>query len=98
MHAPLDLKAKIETVTKARLKPWRWIGVIAVIAVGITAYFARDTLTSLFNGGSATPVILVSGNIEAHQAVLGFKTVQSRIVELPFDEGGTSNRRKGELP
>ena len=32
-------------------------------------------------------VIFVSGNIEAHQSVLGFKTVQSRIVELPFDEG-----------
>jgi HlyD family secretion protein len=31
--------------------------------------------------------ILVSGNIEAHQSVLGFKTVQSRIVELPFNEG-----------
>jgi len=29
----------------------------------------------------------VSGNIEAHQSVLGFKTVQSRIVELPFNEG-----------
>jgi HlyD family secretion protein len=31
--------------------------------------------------------ILVSGNIEAHQSVLGFKTVQSSIVELPFNEG-----------
>jgi hypothetical protein len=26
----------------------------------------------------------VSGNIEADQSGLGFKTVQSRIVELPF--------------
>lgn len=31
--------------------------------------------------------LLVSGNIEAHQSVLSFKTVQSRIVALPFDEG-----------
>src|SRR5208283_2867344 len=31
----------------------------------------------------------VSGNIEAHESVLSFKTVQSRIVELPFDEGQT---------
>ncbi|MFZ0694094.1 MAG: efflux RND transporter periplasmic adaptor subunit, partial [Alphaproteobacteria bacterium] len=31
--------------------------------------------------------LIVSGNIEAHESVLGFKTVQSRIVELPFDEG-----------
>jgi HlyD family secretion protein len=32
-------------------------------------------------------VLVLSGNIEAHQSVLSFKSVQSRIVELPFDEG-----------
>jgi HlyD family secretion protein len=31
--------------------------------------------------------LVVSGNIEAHESVVSFKTVQSRIVELPFDEG-----------
>ena len=31
--------------------------------------------------------IVVSGNIEAHESVVSFKSVQSRIVELPFDEG-----------
>jgi len=31
--------------------------------------------------------LIVSGNIEAHESVVSFKTVQSRIVELPFDEG-----------
>jgi HlyD family secretion protein len=31
--------------------------------------------------------LVVSGNIEAHESVLSFKTVQSRIDELPFDEG-----------
>lgn len=31
--------------------------------------------------------LFVSGNIEAHESVLGFKDVQSRIVEIPFDEG-----------
>ncbi len=31
--------------------------------------------------------LLLSGNIEAHESVLSFKSVQSRIVELPFDEG-----------
>jgi HlyD family secretion protein len=35
----------------------------------------------------ATNSLVVSGNIEAHESVLSFKTVQSRIVELPFDEG-----------
>jgi HlyD family secretion protein len=34
-----------------------------------------------------TNILVVSGNIEAHESVLSFKTVQSRIVELPFDEG-----------
>jgi HlyD family secretion protein len=39
--------------------------------------------------GLAKPptTLAVSGNIEAHESVLGFQTVQSRIVELPFDEG-----------
>ena len=91
MHAPLDLKSKLETVTKAGTKDgtkrWRSILVVAVAAVGIAAYFGRDTLTTWFGGASVAPVILVSGNIEAHQSVLGFNTVQSRIVELPFDEG-----------
>ena len=32
-------------------------------------------------------VLLLSGNIEAHESVLSFKTVQSRIIELPFNEG-----------
>ena len=31
----------------------------------------------------------MSGNIEAHESVVSFKTIQSRIVELPFDEGAT---------
>jgi HlyD family secretion protein len=31
--------------------------------------------------------LLLSGNIEAHESVLSFKTVQSRIVDLPFNEG-----------
>ena len=31
--------------------------------------------------------IILSGNIEAHESVLSFKGVQSRIVELPFNEG-----------
>lgn len=39
--------------------------------------------------------LLVSGNIEAHESVLSFKDVQSRIVQLPFDEGQWV--RKGEL-
>lgn len=32
-------------------------------------------------------IIVVSGNIEAHESVLSFKGVQSRIIQLPFNEG-----------
>jgi HlyD family secretion protein len=39
--------------------------------------------------------LIVSGNIEAHESVLSFKTVQSIITELPFDEGATV--KKGTL-
>ena len=35
------------------------------------------------NGGA----IVLSGNIEAHESQLSFKGLQSRIVQLPFDEG-----------
>ena len=62
------------------------IAVVVIVGVAVTAYFARRPLQSWMFGPSVA-TILVSGNIEAHQAVLGFKTVQSRIVELPFDEG-----------
>src|SRR5579885_48659 len=44
-------------------------------------------LLGLFGGSDRSNTLLVSGNIEAHESVLSFKAVQSRIVELPFDEG-----------
>jgi len=37
-------------------------------------------------------MLQLSGNIEAHESVLSFKAVQSRIVELPFDEGASVKR------
>jgi len=87
MHAPFALRSKIQTVTKAPTRT-RWAAIAVVIAVvGVAAYFARTTLYSWIGGGPAAAIIPVSGNIEAHQSVLGFKAVQSRIVELPFDEG-----------
>lgn len=88
MHAPFALRSKIDAVTKSRPK-WTWaLAVILVVAAAVAAaYFAKDTLRSWVGPSQAVAVILVSGNIEAHQSVLGFKTVQSRIVELPFDEG-----------
>jgi len=90
MHSPLDLRSTIETVAqKVQQRPrWVWLVVaIVVVAAAVAGYFERDALQSWFTGSRAAATIQVSGNIEAHQSVLGFKTVQSRIVELPFDEG-----------
>ena len=61
-------------------------GVVAAGVAGV-AYQYRSAITDWLTGNRPPEIILVSGNIEAHQSVLGFKTVQSRIVELPFDEG-----------
>jgi len=90
MHSPLALRSKIEAAAQnARNRPkWVWlVVVIAVAAAGVAGYLERGTLQKWLGGPRAAATIMVSGNIEAHQSVLGFKTVQSRIVELPFDEG-----------
>jgi HlyD family secretion protein len=74
-------------VTPARSK-LALIALVCVVAgAAIAAVWKRDALVAWLTGSNGTAIILVSGNIEAHQAVLGFKTVQSRIVELPFNEG-----------
>ncbi|MEY5098991.1 MAG: hypothetical protein RJA36_1710 [Pseudomonadota bacterium] len=44
---------------------------------------------------AAAATLLLSGNIEAHTSVLSFKGVQSRIVQLPLQEG--QSVRSGEL-
>jgi HlyD family secretion protein len=91
MHAPLPLRAKTPEgkTEKVRRGRSRWLlpAVIVIVAAAVAAYFERGPLQTLFTGPPAAATILLSGNIEAHQAVLGFKTVQSTIVELPFDEG-----------
>ncbi len=58
------------------------LGVLALAAVA--AWIVSNRML-----GTQTPdnQLLVSGNIEAHESLVSFKTVQSRIVELPFDEG-----------
>jgi len=41
----------------------------------------------VFRTAGTANTLLVSGNIEAHESLVSFKTVQSRIVDLRFDEG-----------
>ncbi len=60
---------------------------IVLLSGSAAAWRYRRELDSWPNASDQAATILVSGNIEAHQSVLGFKTVQSRIVELPFNEG-----------
>jgi HlyD family secretion protein len=64
------------------------VGGAAVLAAALfVAYQYQIPIKTWLSGDNRREIITVSGNIEAHQSVLGFKTVQSRIVELPFDEG-----------
>ncbi|MGP0088835.1 MAG: HlyD family secretion protein [Xanthobacteraceae bacterium] len=60
---------------------------LLLVGGGVAALWNYSTLVRWLTSSDQAATILVSGNIEAHQSVLSFKTVQSRIVELPFDEG-----------
>ncbi len=62
----------------------RIVLLVVVLMLGAGAWAAYSLL---FKHGGPTDRLIVSGDIEAHESVLSFKTVQSRIVELPFDEG-----------
>jgi HlyD family secretion protein len=67
-----------------------FIGAVALLGLGaLIVYRYQDILIPWIEGKSNAQFIVVSGNIEAHESVVSFKTVQSRIVELPFDEGQT---------
>ncbi|HXE75686.1 MAG TPA: HlyD family efflux transporter periplasmic adaptor subunit [Candidatus Xenobia bacterium] len=61
---------------------------IIILLVLVAAAVAGSYLFYRAESGEATPAdtLLVSGNIEAHESVLGFK-VPGRIVELPVEEG-----------
>src|SRR5258708_33469802 len=61
--------------------------VIAVAVVAALAAAAWASAPLLFSTAGPPASLLVSGNVEAHESVVSFKAVQSRVVELPFDEG-----------
>lgn len=53
---------------------------IAAVAGGTVYYFVNK------NSHNSDTTLKISGNIEAHESVVGFK-VQGRLVELPIEEG-----------
>src|SRR5216683_2346588 len=59
--------------------------VTAVVAALALAAWAGSS--TLWRVDGANDSLLVSGNIEAHESVVSFKAVQSRVVALPFEEG-----------
>lgn len=60
---------------------------VLLVALGVVASMTlRNPLSSWLHGDTGSTLVL-SGNIEAHESVLSFKTVQSRLVLLPFNEG-----------
>jgi HlyD family secretion protein len=62
--------------------------VLIVIGMGgFAAYRFAAPIREWIGPSAGAQALVVSGNIEAHESVVSFKTVQSRIVELPFDEG-----------
>jgi HlyD family secretion protein len=61
----------------------RILVVVGIVALAGTAWAAY----SLLQPDKSISALLVSGNIEAHESLVSFKAVQSRIVDLPFDEG-----------
>lgn len=72
------------------VRPFLWIGALAAAGAAVLGVIAWEN-GLLFH--RPVPVALqLSGNIEAHESVLSFKGVQSRITKLPFDEGASVKR------
>src|SRR5690349_10308497 len=66
----------------------RLLFVLFALALLVALYFASSALGSGWLHREEAPAFLMlSGNVEAHESELSFKGVQSRVVELPFEEG-----------
>jgi len=61
--------------------------IIAAVIVIALAAAAWGFNPFSFMATNADSTLTLSGNIEAHESVVSFKAVQSRVTELPFDEG-----------
>ena len=60
--------------------------VAALVSLCVAAYW-QQWPPSFWKPAPEANLLTLSGNIEAHESVLSFKSVQSRIIELPFNEG-----------
>jgi HlyD family secretion protein len=58
-----------------------------VLGAALLALAGAVIITRLIPSSPPSAALLVSGNVEAHQSLLSFKQIQSRISELPFEEG-----------
>ena len=65
------------------------IVLVVILGAGAALLWPGAPLASWLWGSEQDNTLILSGNIEAHESVLSFKTIQSRITELPFDEGAT---------
>lgn len=63
------------------------IAAVVVLVLMAAAFRAEGGVVGWFTSSADADTVVVSGNIEAHESILAFKTIQSPIVELPFDEG-----------
>jgi membrane fusion protein YbhG len=61
------------------------LALATILAAG--GFALREPLQALLGPATQNNMLVLSGNIEAHESVLSFNTVQSRIVQLPFNEG-----------
>jgi HlyD family secretion protein len=62
---------------------------MVLLVVALALVLGGGALAGWFGPSQPSDTLLVSGDIEAHESLLSFKTIQSRIVLLPFDEGAT---------
>lgn len=65
------------------------IAAVATLAAVVALLWSGRTQGIWFWETGSGNTLELSGDIEAHESVLSFKTIQSRITELPFDEGAT---------
>lgn len=61
--------------------------IFVLVAGGFSVWHFPAAWQAVFGPAPSAGHIIVSGNIEAHESVLSFTSVQAPIVYLPFDEG-----------